>query len=318
MTSLGSDPMEADRGMTASLPDSDGRFARPAAIRDAHVLARIRATIGRIHFDELQERVIDQFLDRYTSWIAGTRFISNLDQFKVRCFSQGTTESFDKFYVKYRDRRIRYFSGEYLYHRINLRHTEGNGVISSEEPLREGDALILSVPFADNLHPYAGEFGTLQRLFSACDELRIPVLLDFAFLGTVRECEVDVSPRCIDTLAFSLSKTFPVGHCRIGMRLTRDAFDDGLSFYHAERYSSLIATTIGLDLLTRFDPWFMVERYDKAHRRLCSRLGLDPSTSILFAFGGEQYAAYRRGDLGNRLFVGREYSPAELGAVLLS
>jgi len=283
------------------------RFAAPEAIRDANVLMYIDRTVAGIRYSNLASQVIDDFLENYYQWIAATSFIQGLERFVVKRFSQGTTETFDKFYFKHRARKIRFFDGEYAYHRINLRHTGSCAAISAEEPLREGDALILSIPFADTLDLYAGHYRNLKQLFTECDRLSIPVLLDLVFLGTLRQLSVDASFGCIDAMTFSLSKTFPVGNCRIGMRLSRDDYDDGLNFYHVERYNSLISATIGLALVRQFDAFYMVENYHSEHLAICQSLNLEPSGSILFGFGGDEYKAYRRANLCNRVFVGREY-----------
>lgn len=47
--------------------------------------------------------VTEKFLNTYKEWILSTRNnkISGLDRFKFTNYSQGTTESFDKFYNRY-------------------------------------------------------------------------------------------------------------------------------------------------------------------------------------------------------------------------
>jgi hypothetical protein len=44
--------------------------------------------------------------------------ITGIDSFDQVDYSQGTTESFDHFYIKHPQRRFRCFRGEYLYHQL--------------------------------------------------------------------------------------------------------------------------------------------------------------------------------------------------------
>lgn len=60
----------------------------------------------------------DEFCEQYLEWIKSTslsRFVG-LEDFKHSVFSAGTTEAFDKFYMKNHTRRFRCFKGEYMYH----------------------------------------------------------------------------------------------------------------------------------------------------------------------------------------------------------
>ena len=56
----------------------------------------------------------DQYLSTYRNWILSTKnnYIFGLSLFPYAAFSQGTTEAFDKFYVRHSKRVFRVFRGE--------------------------------------------------------------------------------------------------------------------------------------------------------------------------------------------------------------
>ena len=70
--------------------------------------------------------VVPQFLKRYREWIQSTKLnrVTGLDNFPSVAYSQGTTESFDKFYLRNHRRRFRCFRGEYLYHELTWKSLE--------------------------------------------------------------------------------------------------------------------------------------------------------------------------------------------------
>src|SRR6056300_458006 len=59
-----------------------------------------------------------KYCDTYREWIQSTQLnnIIGLDDFRFATFSMGTTESFDKFYVRHKDRQVKVLKGEYSYH----------------------------------------------------------------------------------------------------------------------------------------------------------------------------------------------------------
>ena len=81
----------------------------------------VRDSIKEVADDCLFDTTVHtRFIEEYRQWItAGTlNVMQGLEKFPIAAFSAGTTEAFDKFYLKNQTRRIRYFRGEYMYHQI--------------------------------------------------------------------------------------------------------------------------------------------------------------------------------------------------------
>lgn len=241
------------------------------------------------------------FLDEYYTWIQSTTLntITGIDAFKVRAVSQGTTEAFDKFYLKNSSRRLRYFKGEYMYHQVAGRqYFDYFSAFIEDDVLDANDCVVISLPFSDtgNEHPQ------MQEVLARCTELNIPVLVDYAYLGICSGITFDLTHPCITDVTFSLSKTFPVPHLRIGMRLTRRDDDDALMVMNKTNYTNRLSMSVGLDLIRTWSLDFIPTQYKPAQERLCTELGVDPSNTVIFGIDNQnRYTEYNRGGQTNRL-----------------
>jgi hypothetical protein len=251
------------------------------------------------------QRVLDDveiqnnFLAQYQSWIRATKLnrLSGLDQFTVAAFSNGTTEGFDKFYLKNSQRRFRCFRGEYMYHQAAWRNYFPGWKFIDEDPLMPEDAVVISMPFSDTGNVHVDIEATLDR----CDRMGIPVLIDCAFFGICQDIEFDFDRECITDITFSLSKSFPVANLRIGMRLTRYDDDDSLLVHHKTNYNNRLACGVGLELLKKYSADYNVLTWQATQSKFCEQLGVTPSRSVIFGLGGEEFSKYNRGGVTNRL-----------------
>jgi len=243
--------------------------------------------------------VTAKFLTRYQSWITEscTNTWTGLDNFKQAVYTNATTEAFDKFYMKNAQRRFRCFKGEYMYHQLTWRNNWPNWMYLDDLPLEAGDAVVISSPFADtgNIHPRYNE------ILARAVELGVPVLVDCAYFGICHGLNFNVDYSCITDLTFSLSKTFPVAHSRIGMRLTREDNDDPLFVLNKTNYTNRIGAGIGLTLLEQFDPDYISTTYRPTQIDFCNQLQASPSSCVIFGLGGTRWQQYNRGTSTNRL-----------------
>jgi hypothetical protein len=245
-----------------------------------------------------------KFLNLYRQWIQTSTLntISGLEHFPVASFSAGTTEAFDKFYLKNLHRRIRYFRGEYMYHQVAGRQYFEEAKFVEDDDLDSNDVLVLSLPFSDtgNAHP------DMEATLTKCSQLGIPVLLDCAYFGICSGIEFNLDHDCITDLTFSLSKTFPVPHLRIGMRLTRTDDDDALLVMNKTDYVNRLSCFVGVELLENFSPDMIYTRYQKSQLELCNKLGVTPSKCVIFGIDeSNQYPQYNRGGVTNRLCLSK-------------
>lgn len=258
-----------------------------------------------IELSALENKIYDatlqnEFLKSYKKWILSSKLnsIIGLDSFDHACFSNGTTEAFDKFYLKNHNRKFRCFRGEYMYHMAAWRNYFPNWSYLDDEPLQSGDAVVISLPFADtgNEHPRYTE------LMEKCSEMGVPVLVDCAFFGLSGGIKYHFNYSAITDITWSLSKFLPVSYLRIGMRLTKNDDDDSLFVLNKTNYTNRLAASVGMHILMDYDPDYIYRTYNQPQLMACKLLNVEPSKSVIFGIDKNNvYSAYNRGGNTNRL-----------------
>lgn len=240
-----------------------------------------------------------RFLEKYQDWIRSTNnnTIIGLDFFRAAAFSNGTTEAFDKFYLKHSHRRLRYFRGEYMYHTAIGKHYFKEVEYLDDSPIKPGDVVVMSFPFANT----GDEHKLYKEVLHWCNILQVPVLIDCAYINLCSGLTFDFDHNCIEEIVFSLSKAFPVGHLRIGMRLTRVDNDDPLFVYNKNTYVNRMGAAVGLKLIERYSPDFNFNAYRPKQLEFCNALGITPSPTVVFGTSADKYPEYNRGGADNRL-----------------
>lgn len=238
---------------------------------------------------------LPKYCNSFRHWIQSTKLntVSGLEQYPVVDFCAGTSEAFDKFYLKHNQRRLRCFRGEYLYHRLSWQNQNRPWAYLDDMPLSANDAVVISLPFADtgDQHP---EHTNL--LLDQCLELGVPVLLDCAFFGVCGEINFDFTHPAISEICFSLSKAFPVSTLRIGIRFSRNNDNDSLIVYNNTQYVNLLAAAIGIKLMTQQHPDEIWQRYRPQQISWCKEHGLVPSNTVIFGLDREhKFNQYNRG-----------------------
>lgn len=240
----------------------------------------------------------ESFCKKYIDWIKSTKLntLIGLEKFPYAAYSNGTTEAFDKFYMKNNQRRFRCFKGEYVYHKIAWRNF--NWKFLEDDVLDSNDAVIISLPFSDT----GNEHVQMQQVLQTCTELNVPVLIDCVYFGVCSNIDFNFDHNCITDITFSLSKAFPVAYARIGMRLTRVDDDDALLMLNKIGYTNRISAALGITLMEQFSPDYIVNKYLEKQIDLCNSLGVSPSNTVLFGIDtNNKYPEYNRGGPTNRL-----------------
>jgi hypothetical protein len=240
------------------------------------------------------------FVNEYRDWINSTKInnITGLDNFPFATYSNGTTETFDKFYLKYHNRRFRCFKGEYMYQMACGRNYCSTWKFLDDEPVAENDAVVISLPFSDlgNEHPM------MKTILNQCELLSVPVLIDCAFFGLCSNVEFDLTHPAITEVTFSLSKFFPVANLRIGIRFSKEDTDDTLFISHKHGYVNRIGASVGVKIFEHYSPDYNVLTYKKIQEEFCEELDLIPSSSVIFGIDTKNlYPEYNRGYISNRL-----------------
>lgn len=244
-------------------------------------------------------KVLDRYKETYISWISNTKKnqVTGLELFKEQNFCQATSEAFDKFYIEHHNRKFKCFRGEYLYHQISWSGSKRDWGYIDEihhvADLQKNDAVVFSYPFSDTgeLHPLV-----TAEFLDQCLNLDIPVMVDCAYFGICQNLKFNFTHPAIKVVAFSLSKSFPVRHLRIGLRLSKEEKGDGLTAYNNTQYLNKLSCKVGIDFMERYSPDYPIETYSSVQQKFCERLDLIPSNTVIFGLDEKaKYVKYNRG-----------------------
>lgn len=250
-------------------------------------------TEANLHKYEIDTDISAEYVECYRHWIICNQAntILGLEDFPDAVFSAGTTESFDKFYVRHRNKRLRIFRGEYSYHNYMT-----DTICLDDVGLTRDSCVIISIPFADSGTEY-----NYHALMQECTRKNIPVLVDCCWFGTCGEMTFDFTYPCIEDVVFSMSKTFPLSRLRIGIRFSR-GYTDGLSAYARDSYLNFNSMAIGMRYMERFSSDYIFRKYRMKQIQLCKEICVLPSPVVNLATGrGKQWDYLNRGGPHNRL-----------------
>ena len=249
---------------------------------------------------------LPQFLNDYKEWAFQGHDVLGLEYYEHLAYSNGTTEVFDKFYQVHSSKRLRLWRGEYFYHQIQAREVMREFSWIDEDDLREGDVVVVSMPFSDT-----GNIPTdYDKVMTRCTQLDIPVLIDMAYLNISVHTQFNLHYDCIQTIATSLSKVFPVDSMRIGMRLNRKFTDDTLDAYtnQSNPYVNKNSVYTGHQMIKKFSNDWIYEKYKTKQLQTCDELSVKPSNCVIFGIDHNGlHKEYNRGGESNRLCFNKTY-----------
>lgn len=269
------------------------------SIRDAEVLDYIRS------IDFFDQYDTQEFCKNYRSWAFDKKNIAGLERFSFLDFSNGTTETFDKFYQTHLSRRLRCLPGEYYYHTMQGRNIFKQFSLIGNEPIDINDVVVMSCPFADT----GNTPSRFNSILDECEKLNVPVLIDMAYLNISDISDINLDYDCIDTICTSMSKVFPVQHHRIGLRLRQKFKDDTLYAYNKVDYVNKISVGVGMKLINKFSNDYIIQKYKSKQKELCHKLNIIPSESVIFGIDQlHRYDQYNRGGSTNRLCFSKSWN----------
>lgn len=296
-----------------NLPDNKSKpFGGAYSVHDRELTTYRDETIRMFtvnnNYTEKNAEIIKQdFLQTYKQWMFRPfPKVNGVEHYTHMCFTQGTTESFAQFYIRYRDNhRLRIAKGEYFYNQMmkSLWYSD-NFAWLDDEPIKEGDVVLLSVPFADT----GAVPSSLEKILCDCDSLKVPVMLDLAYLNLGVDMSFDLSHPCIEYVVSSLSKVFPIENHRVGIRLQKEPFEDQIYVINEYNYNyiNLLSAYLGTAMMKKFPADYVFEKYHHKQLALCQKLDLVPSYCVYFGIDySGRFREYNRGGNGNRLCFSR-------------
>lgn len=285
------------------------RGARP--IRDSEVQQHYHTVLV-----DLDDVSLDEYTDVWRDWISYSRLnqLDGLDRFHQAHYTQGTTQTFDHFVIRHRNRTIATLAGEFQYHNcISKRDTQhrvidlaGNGF----GDIDENCAVLISCPFSD----YGIEHPRMRDLLDYCEANEIPVCLDLAYWPIARYQEIDLNEwTMIEDVTFSLSKAFaPLERHRVGVRFSRKYHDDGICMLNEVKMYNEFSMMLGVEFMRSFPPDYNWNQYGFEYERICHAKSLITTDTVIFGLGdGSRYPDNNRGVPGNyRVCISEELANA--------
>ncbi|MCJ8278334.1 MAG: hypothetical protein HRT44_03195 [Bdellovibrionales bacterium] len=143
----------------------------------------------------------------------------------------------------------------------------------------------------------------LFNVLEQAEKLKVPVLIDCAYFGTVSDFSIDLNHPAIEAVCFSLTKGTALGDIRSGMRLCREEDEGPISQQNRFNHTVLAAAKIGLYMMKRFGPDYIPEKYKPLQIEVCERAGIEPQKCIHLAHGGSDWDDFKIDLLFNRLGI---------------
>jgi hypothetical protein len=249
---------------------------------------------------------LDEYCDIFYSWIVNShnKTITGLNKFKYRHFTQGTSQSFDNFVLRHATKQVINFAGDFQYHACISKQLN-HKVVKHIDELKKGQALIISFPFSDT----GNEHSSFKEILDSCDQLNIPVCLDIAYWGIAKDLILNLDQwQCIQEVTCSLSKPFYVLEThRIGIRFSREYFDDGICMINEVRMANTHSMNLGSWFMQKFSNSYNWETYGQHYYQICKDLKLKTTNTVIFALGDQRHCEFNRGIDGNNRVCLSEY-----------
>mgnify|MGYP001169079498 FL=1 len=241
------------------------------------------------------DNIKNEYFTKYREWMFSTHSVIGAREFDQCCYTHGTTESFSQFYIRYRNaRRLRIKKGDYFYHSMMHRLWYGeNFAWLDDDAIREGDVLVVSVPFSQT-----GDVPeNLEDILSQCDKLQVPVMLDMAYINIAKNLKINLDHSCIEYVTSSLSKVFPLELNRVGIRLQRNKFEDQLYVINEDGYNYINIQNcyVATRLMNKFPADYIYDKYAAKQKEYCEALNIKPSRCVIFGLDYDnQHSQYKR------------------------
>lgn len=240
---------------------------------------------------------LHKFVDKYHHWIDSSKHFSilGLDKFKYRSITDGVTGAFYNFDCMYPDKKTTVLKAEYPFHRDT-----GAKVVNHYSELDSNDKFIISYPYAAS-----GDVPEdFDDIIDYCDLNDIPVFLDLAYFGLSKMPTLSTNRKCIKMVAFSMSKAFATGKCKIGLCYSVDSETTPMRLLNQYSYVNHISASLHSRIMDMYSPDYIYETYKSKQEFIAESLGIDASpTVILCTTFDKKFNGFNRNGTINRLGV---------------
>lgn len=244
-----------------------------------------------IHLKSADLNLYKKFEKQFEDWIySSNQTVKGLPGNSF--LASGITDAFNMLYGMYNN--IGIFPGEYSYHRLVLpKHR-----ITYD--LNAADVIIISHPFS------ADGMSSVDRLKIA-DTYNKPIFVDCAYFGVCNNINFDFTAyKNINSVAFSLSKTFGTGSYRIAKVFSNSEYPANV--YEEWGYHLHSSAAYHYKLLDNVSPDDTYKKFRHLQIEICNEYQLTPSDTVIFALDYQNldlYKYYNR-DIVNRMCISAE------------
>lgn len=211
----------------------------------------------------------EQFLPLGIEWFKSTKLNSLIgwDEFEYADVIMGCTHYIESIIIKHGWSGFQILPHEYAYFGLMGKHGTEPGNLQPNVPL------LVSLPnyrYAD-LRP---EWDSILR---ECETKNIDIHIDFAWLTTAKDIEIDLTHPRIQSFAMSMSK-YNMHWNRVGVRWCRQRTMDSITMFnhYYEDVNSAI-TTCGAFMVQHIPRDYTWNTYHDQHFDLCNQLDLTPT-----------------------------------------
>lgn len=215
--------------------------------------------------------------------------ITGLEFFNQKDVVIGCNHFIDELIMTYGLDNLQLFEGGYNYYKRlnpNIKYVTLD-TLSTKKPL------ILEYPFPR----YLDEHPSYNDIIKKCNDFKIDVFLDCAWLPVSFDLHLDLMQPCIKGMAMSLSKCFGLHWSRIGIRWLKEKKEDGIFLQNKNRMISFPNLMIGKYYLDRMPMDFLIKKYHSKYHQICKNLSLNPGKVILGAHSVDHKIQYGFKDL---------------------
>ena len=226
----------------------------------------------------------DVFKKTFVEWLSKHELsnFTGIEAFPIIHVIQGVTHFIDDLYQ--RCCNIQIFKNDYKYHwrlNNNIEYAIINKLDSNKE-------LLISMPF-----PYYGDVHPeMYRILDECERLNIPVHIDSAWIGCIRDIEFDFNHPAIKPFAVSLSKA-GIGNNRIGVRFARKEPEGSITLMNNFKMNQEPLMYVGAKFMTDFGPEYFWKKYEDRYYKVCNDFNLKPTKANHIAMDGHRPVGIR-------------------------
>lgn len=215
---------------------------------------------------------VQRFVPMADEWFRSTKIndIQGWNKFPCVDAIMGCTHYIESFVLKYGWDGMQILPREYGYYGMMGKFGNEPGNLEPNKPL------IVSLP---NWY-YADLRPEWNNILAECEQKNIDIHIDFAWITTARDIQIDLDHPNIKSFAMSMSK-YSLQWNRVGLRWTRQRTMDSIAIlnqYYGDVNSAL--TSCGAFMINNIPRDYAWNTYKDLHYSVCKELDLQPTKMV--------------------------------------